>query len=157
MPPPGGRRDLAHPRSVIVPMPRSRTTPPRFPAFTNAVPTPAAGAPLASDHSDVARRLFEVERRLRESEERSRLLFEASPRAMWVYDVETLAFLAVNEAAVQQAIASVREAELNLSYTKVAAPVAGVSGRAQRSIGSLITALVGAILLIFLLRALRRA
>jgi PAS domain S-box-containing protein len=28
------------------------------------------------------------------------LLFDASPRPMWVYDVETLAFLAVNEAAI---------------------------------------------------------
>jgi membrane fusion protein (multidrug efflux system) len=33
----------------------------------------------------------------------------------------------------------VREAELNLSYTKVRAPVAGISGRALKSIGSLVT------------------
>ena len=38
---------------------------------------------------------------LRESEERYRLLFESSPQPMWVYDLETLAFLAVNESAVQ--------------------------------------------------------
>src|SRR6185503_3785437 len=37
---------------------------------------------------------------LRESEERYRLLFEASPNPMWVFDIETLAFLAVNRAAV---------------------------------------------------------
>jgi membrane fusion protein (multidrug efflux system) len=42
-------------------------------------------------------------------------------------------------AAVQQAEAKVREAKLNLSYTLVAAPVAGISGRAQRSVGSLVT------------------
>ena len=37
---------------------------------------------------------------LREGEERYRLLFESNPHPMWVYDQETLAFLAVNNAAV---------------------------------------------------------
>src|SRR5215472_6248177 len=37
---------------------------------------------------------------LRDSEEHYRRLFEANPHAMWVYDQETLAILAVNEAAV---------------------------------------------------------
>jgi PAS domain S-box-containing protein len=41
-----------------------------------------------------------VEEALRDSEERYRLLFESNPQPMWVYDLETLAFLAVNEAAV---------------------------------------------------------
>ena len=41
-----------------------------------------------------------AEEGLRESEERYRLLFESNPQAMWVYDLETLAFLAVNESAV---------------------------------------------------------
>ncbi len=36
---------------------------------------------------------------LRESEERYRLLFETNPQPMWVFDNETLAFLAVNDAA----------------------------------------------------------
>jgi PAS domain S-box-containing protein len=39
--------------------------------------------------------------RTRESEQRYRLIFEASPLPMWVYDPQTLQFLAVNEAAVQ--------------------------------------------------------
>jgi len=39
---------------------------------------------------------------LQESEERYRLLFERNPNPMWVYDSETLAFLAVNNAAIQQ-------------------------------------------------------
>ena len=43
-------------------------------------------------------------------------------------------------AAVQAADARVREAELNLSYTAVAAPIAGVTGRSLRSQGSLINA-----------------
>src|SRR5579871_6328407 len=30
-----------------------------------------------------------------------RLLFERNPQVMWVYDAQTLAFLAVNDAAVQ--------------------------------------------------------
>jgi PAS domain S-box-containing protein len=38
---------------------------------------------------------------LRDSEERYRLLFESNPQPMWVYDLETLAFLAVNKAAVR--------------------------------------------------------
>jgi membrane fusion protein (multidrug efflux system) len=48
--------------------------------------------------------------------------------------------LKLSDATLQAAEAKVREAELNLSYTSVAAPVAGVSGRAARSEGSLITA-----------------
>jgi diguanylate cyclase (GGDEF)-like protein/PAS domain S-box-containing protein len=37
---------------------------------------------------------------LRASEERHRLLFDASPQPMWVFDWETLKFLAVNQAAI---------------------------------------------------------
>lgn len=44
------------------------------------------------------------------------------------------------QAALQGAEAKVRDAELNLSYTSVAAPVAGTSGRAVRSEGTLVTA-----------------
>lgn len=47
---------------------------------------------------------------------------------------------AVAEAALLQAEASVREAELNLSYTTVTAPVSGVSGRFQFSEGALVSA-----------------
>jgi membrane fusion protein (multidrug efflux system) len=43
------------------------------------------------------------------------------------------------DAASAQSAAKVREAELNLSYTLVAAPVVGISGRAEHSEGSLIT------------------
>ena len=39
---------------------------------------------------------------LASSEERYRMLFEANPLPMWVYDAETLEFLAVNEAAVRK-------------------------------------------------------
>ena len=46
----------------------------------------------------------------------------------------------LSAATLQGAEASVRQAELNLSYTLVTAPVSGVTGRAVRSEGSLITA-----------------
>ncbi len=43
----------------------------------------------------------EAEKALRESESQYRLLFESNPLPLWVFDCETLAFLAVNEAAVR--------------------------------------------------------
>jgi two-component system, cell cycle sensor histidine kinase and response regulator CckA len=51
------------------------------------------------------RREYEKERAqtleaLRKSEEQYRLLFESNPQPMWVYDIETLSFLAVNNAAI---------------------------------------------------------
>jgi PAS domain S-box-containing protein len=42
-----------------------------------------------------------VEIELRASEERYRLMFESNPQPMWVYDLETTAFLAVNDAAIR--------------------------------------------------------
>jgi PAS domain S-box-containing protein len=41
-----------------------------------------------------------IEQQLLDSELRYRLLFEANPQPMWVYDLERLTFLAVNNAAV---------------------------------------------------------
>ncbi len=38
---------------------------------------------------------------LQDSEERYRSLFESNPHPMWVYDIESLSFLAVNDAAIQ--------------------------------------------------------
>jgi two-component system cell cycle sensor histidine kinase/response regulator CckA len=51
--------------------------------------------------ADVSDRVA-VEAALRESEERYRNLFDDSPLPTWVFDQETLAFLAVNDAAVRQ-------------------------------------------------------
>ncbi len=42
-----------------------------------------------------------TEATLRENEARYRLLFENNPQPMWVYDLETLAFVTVNEAAIR--------------------------------------------------------
>ncbi len=47
------------------------------------------------------------------------------------------------EASVAAAQARVRDAELNLSYTVVNAPIAGISGRAEKSQGSLVSAADG--------------
>ena len=44
----------------------------------------------------------EIEDELRGSEQHYRLLFESNPQPMWVFDEETLVFLAVNDAAVEK-------------------------------------------------------
>jgi PAS domain S-box-containing protein len=61
-----------------------------------------AGQPLLAivTLADITERKV-TEERLRASEERYRTLFESNPNPMWVYDVETLFFLAVNTAAVR--------------------------------------------------------
>jgi membrane fusion protein (multidrug efflux system) len=46
---------------------------------------------------------------------------------------------AIGDADLKAARARVREARLNLGYTKVEAPISGVSGRAMRSEGSLVS------------------
>ena len=43
----------------------------------------------------------QAEAELRESEKQYRLIFDGNPTPMWVFDHETLAFLEVNDAAVQ--------------------------------------------------------
>ena len=55
-------------------------------------------------------------------------------------------------AAVQLAQARVRQAELNLSYTSVEAPIGGITGRAQQSVGSLVSPTGDASLLTTLVR-----
>jgi len=42
----------------------------------------------------------QAQRRLEESESRYRLLFDSNPQPMWVFEAESLAFLAVNQAAI---------------------------------------------------------
>jgi PAS domain S-box-containing protein len=61
----------------------------------------AAGNPVevVGSWSDVSPRK-QAELRLVESEEQYRLLFDSNPQPMWVYDEESLAFIAVNDAAV---------------------------------------------------------
>jgi membrane fusion protein (multidrug efflux system) len=52
---------------------------------------------------------------------------------------QAVSALSQTAAAVQVARARVRQAELNLSYTTVSAPIGGITGRAQQSIGSLVS------------------
>lgn len=63
----------------------------------------------------------EAEIALRKSETRYRHLFESSPYPMWVYDVETLGFLAVNDAAVLRYGYS-REEFLRMKLTDIRPP-----------------------------------
>ncbi len=51
--------------------------------------------------SDITERK-RAEETLKEREEQYRYLFESNPNPMWVYDLETLAFLAINNAAVSR-------------------------------------------------------
>lgn len=83
--------------------------------FAGIVLTAAASL----DRMDAARRAAETE--LRSSERKYRLLFDASPQPMWVYDTETLAFLAVNDAAVEHYGYS-REEFLSVALTDIRPP-----------------------------------
>src|SRR5262245_22533938 len=61
------------------------------------------------------------EEAMRESEEQYRLLFESNPHAMWVYDLETLRFLAVNDAAIERYGYS-REEFLSMTLAQIRPP-----------------------------------
>jgi PAS domain S-box-containing protein len=69
----------------------------RHPLSPNARASMAAVANLIA--LGIKRKGSEEEQRA--SEERYRLLFESNPHSLWVYDQETFAFLAVNDAALR--------------------------------------------------------
>lgn len=62
-----------------------------------------------------------IEEVMRASEEQYRLLFESNPNAMWVYDFETLRFLAVNDAAIEKYGFS-REEFLSMTLAEIRPP-----------------------------------
>ena len=96
-----------------------------------------------------------IEEALRKSEAQYRLLFESNPQAMWVYDIETRRFLAVNNAAIHRygysraefltmTIEDIRpreDVEVLRRYLKNANPPFNQAGewRHQKKDGSIIT------------------
>jgi two-component system, cell cycle sensor histidine kinase and response regulator CckA len=63
----------------------------------------------------------EAAERLRASAEHYRLLFDRNPLPMWVFDVETLEFLAVNDAAIQH-YGYPRESFLSMTIADIRSP-----------------------------------
>ena len=93
---------------------------------------------LAQAKAQLAQEQARTEQSKRESA-RLKLLAEQKAISQKEFD-DASSNLKLSDATLQAAEARVREAELNLSYTTVTAPVAGVSGRAVRSEGSLVSA-----------------
>jgi len=112
------------------------------PVRTNAVLFEIDRAPfeiaLAQAKAQLAQEKARGEQAKRE-ESRLRPLAQTRAISQKDYD-DALSAYQLSEASIQLAQAKVREAELNLSYTAVTAPIAGITGRAQRSEGSLVTA-----------------
>jgi membrane fusion protein (multidrug efflux system) len=92
---------------------------------------------LAQARAQLAQATAQVDQARRE-EARLKPLVQDRAVSRKEYDDAT-SLRQIAEAAIQQANASIRQAELNLSYTRVTAPLAGISGRAEHSIGTLIT------------------
>ncbi len=65
--------------------------------------------------------LKRIEQKLQESETQYRLLFETNPQPMWVYDIESMAFLEVNEAAIRHYGYS-REEFLSMTIKEIRPP-----------------------------------
>ncbi|TAK62194.1 MAG: EAL domain-containing protein [Methylobacter sp.] len=75
---------------------------------------------------------------LREGEERYRLLFTANPVPMWVYDLNTLAFIAVNNAAITH-YGYTREEFLDMTIAELwpMADVPDLQAKTQQSSGNI--------------------
>ncbi len=93
---------------------------------------------LAQARAQLGQQLARVEQTKRE-EQRLQGLLASQSISQREYD-NAVSENAIAAAALVQAQANVREAELNLSYTNVTAPVSGVSGRFQFSEGALVSA-----------------
>ena len=95
---------------------------------------PAAVRRAVAEAAERARREA-AEEDLRRSEKQYRLLFQGNPHPMWVFDLETLAILEVNEAATQHYGYSREEfLRMTLADLRVPEPAPGgqaVAGRHQ--------------------------
>ncbi len=87
---------------------------------------PAAVRRAVAEAAERAR-LEAAEEDLRLSEKQYRLLFQGNPHPMWVFDLETLAILEINEAATQHYGYS-REDFLHLTLADLRAPESGQPG-----------------------------
>lgn len=93
---------------------------------------------LSQARAQLAEQKARAEQATREAE-RLQGLLDKQAISRKEYD-DAVSTRAVAHAAVLGAEAAVRDAERNLSYTAVTAPVAGTSGRAQHSEGALVSA-----------------
>jgi membrane fusion protein (multidrug efflux system) len=100
---------------------------------------------VAQAKAAVAQERARQEQALRESE-RLKTLIQSRAISQREYD-EAVSTLRQSTAAIEGAQAKLAEAQLNLSYTSVRAPIGGITGRAVRSEGSLVTANTDASLL----------
>ncbi len=100
-------------------------------------PVPYESA-LAQARASLAQEKANLERAQREGT-RLKALAEEKAISQREYDDAT-STLKTSQAQLTSSEARLRDAELNLSYTRVTAPIAGVTGRALHSEGSLITA-----------------
>lgn len=91
---------------------------------------------LAQAKAELAEQEARIEQARRE-EARLKGLLATQSISQREYDT-AVSDLAVAQATAQRAAANVREAELNLSYTTVTAPVSGISGRFNFSEGALV-------------------
>jgi PAS domain S-box-containing protein len=88
-----------------------------------------------AERVDESRRTLEANAvALSNSEMRYRMLFEGNPESMWVYDLETLAFVAVNDAAIRRYGYS-REEFLAMTILEIRP--AGDTNRLHRSLAHL--------------------
>jgi membrane fusion protein (multidrug efflux system) len=102
---------------------------------------------LAVQQARAALQQERVKRELAESEAR-RLAPLAEEKAISQRELDqAVAAARTATAAIAAAEANLKQAELNLSYTKITAPIGGVTGRALKSEGSLVTANTDASLL----------
>jgi membrane fusion protein, multidrug efflux system len=99
------------------------------------VPYQNALAQAKAQLSEQKARVVQTER----EEKRLHVLLETQAISQREYD-NAVSENAIARAAMQQAEVRVRDAELNLSYTHVAAPVNGISGRFRFSEGALVEA-----------------